>query len=205
MNKLSARAQAMVFSPAQPPPDDNPLPPLLAFFRALAEPERLRIAGAISEAALTVGEVAAATGLSLATVHKHLQRLESAGLLATSGAGAEARSQIDGERLRALAATVLDSPRARALAGARDERSRALAAFFRDGRLVQWPAGEKRQRIVLAEISRLFASERVYSEREVNALLTPLFDDYTTLRRALVDYHFLTRQDGVYWRVDRTP
>lgn len=57
-------------------------PELLALvadrFRALAEPGRLALLQALRDQAQTVGELAAATGLSAANVSKHLQVLHAA-------------------------------------------------------------------------------------------------------------------------------
>lgn len=39
-----------------------------------------------------------------------------------------------------------------------------------------------------------------YTERQVNAELSSLYDDTATLRRYLVDEGFLDRADGEYWR-----
>ena len=39
-----------------------------------------------------------------------------------------------------------------------------------------------------------------YPERDVNAMLRAFHDDVATLRRYLVDEHFLSRDAGVYWR-----
>ncbi|MGI8550758.1 MAG: DUF2087 domain-containing protein, partial [Dehalococcoidia bacterium] len=42
--------------------------------------------------------------------------------------------------------------------------------------------------------------DRTYTEREVNEILKEVFaHDYVTLRRMLVDYHFLNRSQGIYW------
>lgn len=62
-----------------------------------------------------------------------------------------------------------------------------------------WPAGDQRKLIILRELANRFAAGRSYSEREVNEILKPVYADYTTLRRALVDYHFMNRDRGVYW------
>ena len=49
------------------------------------------------------------------------------------------------------------------------------------------------------ESDGLTTAGRTCSEREVNEILKPIYADYTTLRRALVDYHFMNRDRGVYW------
>ena len=113
--------------------------------------------------------------------------------------GTNARYRWDESRVRKESAAVLGSPRMRELAGATDERSRVLASFFREGRPLRMPTGEKRRLIVLEEFARRFEADRTYTEREVNEIIKVVYDDYTTIRRWLVDYVFLNRERGVYW------
>jgi DNA-binding transcriptional ArsR family regulator len=181
-------------SPAQPADDA-----LLAFFKALSNTERLRVAGTIAGGPRTASEVAAALGLSVRAVTGHLAALVEMDLALVEGEGAAARYAWDERRVRRLAAAHLDSPRARALAGATDERSRVLASFLRDGRLTSFPTGEARKLVILDHIAERFAADRVYTEREVNEILKQFADDYTTIRRALVDRAYLNRDRGVYW------
>jgi hypothetical protein len=171
----------------------------VAFFKALAVPERLRVAGAIAAVPRTAAEVAHVLDLPMRAVASHLAVLVNAGFVRQEGDGHTARYAWDEARVRALAAAHLDSPRVRALAGATDERSRVLASFVRDGRLVQFPTGETRKQVILDFVAERFAPDRTYTEREVNDILKRFADDYTTIRRALVDRAYLNRHQGVYW------
>lgn len=185
---------------------DAPLDPaagFVDFFRALADGERLRVAASLVPAPLTITGVAEATGLPVSAVAVHLARLMAAGFVAVEGEGSAARHRWDEGRVRALAVQ-LGSPRLRALAGQTDERSKVLAAFLRDGRLTALPAAESRRRILLEYIADQFDPGRTYTEREVNALIAPLYDDYTTIRRALVDARLFYRSDGIYRRAAAT-
>ncbi|HEV3097735.1 MAG TPA: DUF2087 domain-containing protein [Candidatus Dormibacteraeota bacterium] len=81
------------------------------------------------------------------------------------------------------------------------EEMRRLRPFWRDGRILRWPARESRRRLLLAEVVQLFPRGTRLSEAEVDAILRNLWSDHCQLRRALVDYELLNRKDGVYWRV----
>lgn len=74
-------------------------------------------------------------------------------------------------------------------------------ASFEPLELRTFPAKEKRKYIVLTEIIRVFALGTHYSETEVNGILKRIYFDFATIRRYLVDYHFLDRtRDGKdYW------
>jgi hypothetical protein len=81
------------------------------------------------------------------------------------------------------------------------EVSRLIRPFWREGRIVRWPARERKRRLVLDEVVRVFPSGRRMPESEVNTILREIWPDYAQLRRALVDYEYLNRKSGVYWRV----
>lgn len=173
---------------------------LLDFFKALAEPVRMRLAGRLVAAPATLPELSSALGMPVRACLKHLRRLIDLGLVRQNGVGSAAVYCFDDAWLRRRSEAVLDSPRSRALAGATDDHSRTLATFFRDGRLLKIPTGDQRKIVILAEVARRFAPERAYTEREVNLILKEVYAyDYTTLRRLLVDYTFLNRSQGVYW------
>lgn len=63
--------------------------------------------------------------------------------------------------------------------------------------LKQFPAKEKKKYLVLLWIKDVFKEGVIYTEKEINACLKPIYGDYVTLRRYLVDYQFLARKrDG---------
>jgi hypothetical protein len=57
--------------------------------------------------------------------------------------------------------------------------------------------------VILQTIAAVFERNKTYSEREINAILAEIYDDYVTLRRYLIDYGFLGRTAGgrEYWLV----
>ena len=81
------------------------------------------------------------------------------------------------------------------------EEMRRLRPFWREGRILRWPARESRRRLVLAEVVEAFPRGRRFTESEVDRVLRAVWSDHCQLRRALVDYELLNRKDGVYWRV----
>lgn len=68
-------------------------------------------------------------------------------------------------------------------------------------KLKQFSKKEKRKIVILTEIAKQFEVGKHYQEREVNQILSNIFDDYATLRRYLVEYGFLerTRDCSDYW------
>ena len=82
-----------------------------------------------------------------------------------------------------------------------DYRKRVIDTFFEYGKLKAIPAQRKKERIILDEIVKAFAFDRVYSEREVNIILADYYDDFCTLRRDMISEKLLDRDAGGYWRV----
>src|SRR2546423_2316148 len=82
---------------------------------------------------------------------------------------------------------------------------RELRPFLDDsGRLRQWPARYKVQRMAAALLALRFEPEREYSEKDVNFTLMDghTFADWALLRRSLVDWGFLAREsDGSRYRL----
>ena len=79
--------------------------------------------------------------------------------------------------------------------------TRTLSRFLdADGRLVTVPSKHSKRLVVLDHLAQSFELGVVYPEAEVNDRLGRFHPDFAALRRYLVDEHFLTRRDGVYWR-----
>ena len=167
--------------------------------RALADPQRLAIAGVLAAGDRSVDEIAAATGVGVARVHKHLNRLTATGVVRVS----EDRHtyRLDPETLR-WAAEQVGPPREAGLTlgAANDDEEAVLRTFFRNGRLTEIPAKESKRRIVLERIALEFEPGERYEEQEVNVVVGRFFNDYASLRRYLVDEGFLDREGGLYWR-----
>lgn len=84
-----------------------------------------------------------------------------------------------------------------------DEEKRKIINIYMDdkGALKNYPTKEKRKIIVLEEIAKNFSPKKKYSEKEINTLLKRIYEDYVTLRRALIEYGFLERTNNgsTYW------
>jgi hypothetical protein len=167
--------------------------------RALADPQRLAIAGLLAVGDRTAPELAEATDITVARVHKHLNRLTATGVVRVNDDRHTYR--LDPETLR-RAAEQVGPPRGAGLAlgAANEDEASVLRTFFRNGRLTEVPAKESKRRIVLERIALEFEPGERYEEKEVNVVVGRFFNDYASLRRYLVDEGFLDREGGVYWR-----
>ena len=184
-------------------------PELLTVLKALADASRLRLIGLLASRRMAVEELAQATGLSSPTVAHHLQRLREAGLVTSRSRHpyVEYELRLDalndiGRRLGAAsrpgAAEPLEAP-------GPDGKPRpafdakVLRSFIEDGRLVSIPAQEKKRVVLLRYLAEtIFEPGVAYPEKEVNQRLGLVNPDVASLRRYLVDLHFMSRTKGVY-------
>lgn len=84
------------------------------------------------------------------------------------------------------------------------ELDNALTGYFISEyplRLREFPSKQKRKYLVLQYIIRLFDESKEYTESEINLILEPVFSDFVTLRRTLIDYKMMsrTRDCSTYW------
>lgn len=87
-----------------------------------------------------------------------------------------------------------------------DEEKKILKSCFESlspMKLKVFSAKEKKKIIILKQIATLFKAGETYTERQVSMLLQPVYPDYATLRRYLVEYGFMERNaDGSVYRLN---
>lgn len=83
-----------------------------------------------------------------------------------------------------------------------EECEQLVQKYFReDGTLALFPTKAKARVALLRKIVGLLTPGVRYTEKELNAILSPLTEDHVIVRRCLVDYGFVSRvPDGsAYW------
>jgi DNA-binding transcriptional regulator YhcF (GntR family) len=175
----------------------------IAIMKALGDRSRLAIVNSLLERSQYVEEIASRHGLAPSTVSFHLRKLEQSGLVSSRKEQYyvvfRANDEIFDTTLREIVSV---HPVGKELQDERMEqyRHKVLASFFRHGRLEKLPAQQKKRLIVLEQFALRFETGRRYSEPEVTGLIRPVFDDYCTIRRLLVDEGLIKRDDTGYWR-----
>ncbi len=90
-----------------------------------------------------------------------------------------------------------------------ENAKRTLAQFDAKGRLLRWPTKFTVQRMAMWALWMRFEAKRLYTEREVNAILrgANAFGDHVTLRRELVNHQLLARKPDCsqYWKLPARP
>jgi len=160
----------------------------------LADPDRLRVFGALALAPGSADAVVETTGLPLRTVLACLAKLEAGDVVRVL----DDVWSVDLGALRRNAAS--SAPEVYEEEGLAPRHAAVLRAFLRDGRLVSIPSVRSKRLVVLDHVCKVFEVGVQYPEAEVDVLVRAFHDDYAALRRHLVDEGFLSREAGVYWR-----
>ena len=88
------------------------------------------------------------------------------------------------------------------------ENEKIIRRYFPEsyfGRLKTLTMKEKNRLIILEHIAKNFKRGIKYAEKEINSILSDIYDDYTSIKRYLIDYKFMERaSDGsFYWLTER--
>ncbi|MDX3831713.1 DUF2087 domain-containing protein [Streptomyces europaeiscabiei] len=168
-------------------PGGEDLPPSCRdLIGVLAQTDRRDAFAALALGATSVTEVAERAGLRPAAAAVALQKLVD-GRIAAYDADARAYRLLDDTFRLAVQAEVRISGR-----GGGD----GAGAYFRKGRLTSIPGRAEVRSRVLTVVADSFEAGATYSEAKVNAICGQWFDDWVTLRRALVDEELLRRDES---------
>ncbi len=182
---------------------------LLVALKALADPVRLRIVGLLAWRPYALDELCETLLLQPSAVVRHLERLDAAGLVATTRVQGQTVYRLQVQRLGEIGRLIGEAERETAgpalpgdLGALSAEDQKVLKSFFADGRLKTIPAQETKRILVLRYLlDQCFEEGRSYPEAEVNERLGEFHEDVASLRRYLVDQGFMTREQGRYRRV----
>jgi predicted transcriptional regulator len=181
---------------------------LLAFFKALADANRLKIIGLLSQQELTVEQLAEMLNLSSSTVSHHLAKLTKAGLVSARAESYYNIYRLETKALEDMARRLLSKETLPAVASDVDldayDRKVLNNYSLPDGRLKAIPLQQKKLLAVLSYVVREFEPDVRYSEKQVNDVLARFHEDYARLRRELVEFRFMDREGGggKYWRIE---
>ncbi|HEY9800205.1 MAG TPA: metalloregulator ArsR/SmtB family transcription factor [Leptolyngbyaceae cyanobacterium] len=185
---------------------------LLQFFKVLADESRLKILGILANQECSVEELAALMQLKEPTVSHHLARLKELNLVTMRPEGNSRIYQLDSEVLQSISKEILSPEKIASLAEDVDTEaweSKVLRNYLEidinsnEGtqRIKEIPASRKKRLVILKWLVSKFELGINYSEREVNDIINLYHPDYATLRRELISYKLMQRDNGVYWRL----
>ena len=59
---------------------------------------------------------------------------------------------------------------------------------------------QKKKQIILEKIVEAFEKDKEYTEKEVNLIIADFHDDFCTIRKDLVGFNLMERENGIYKR-----
>lgn len=188
--------------------ENEKIPELLDFFRALADENRLKIVGFLAQKPFSVTELSKMLSLSVSTTSNHLSSLAYAGLVKAQPEGHYFIYSLQTETLKAMAKHLLQEENLPRLSEGQSEDAyerKVLSSFLdREGHIKAFPAQDKKFQVLLRHVLKSFESQRKYTEQEVNEIMLLFNEDTASLRRGMIEYHYMAREGGggAYWRID---
>jgi predicted transcriptional regulator len=179
---------------------------LVAFFKALADANRLKIVGLLAQQPYTVEQLAAILDLRPSTISHHLSKLAEVDLVSARAEGYYNVYQLEEEKLKETR-LLFSKEDLKSVVGEVDldayDRKVVENYSLPDGRLKVIPSQRKKLEAVLRYVTQAFEMDKRYSEKQVNAILSRYHEDTASLRRELIGFSLMRRTDDgtKYWRV----
>ena len=176
----------------------------LKLFKCLSDASRLRIIQSLTQGDMYTELLAERLGLTPSTVSFHMKKLEDAGLVLSRK---EQYYTVYSLNREVLEKTVYDlaasEPEQIDEQQKREEayRQKVLKAFYDYDKLRAIPVQRKKKLICYERIAERFELGRVYEEKEVNEIISPIHEDYCTIRRDMIGDGFFSREGNRYTRL----
>ena len=178
---------------------------LLQFFKVLGNENRLKILGLLANQEWNVNELAEFLDLKEPTVSHHLAMMKSLGLVKVRPEGNLRIYGLDTKFLESMSKDLFSQSQLASLVENASEdgyEAKVRKSFIKDGRLLAIPSRQKKKGVVLRWLVQQFEQNQQYHELELNKLLNHFHPDHASLRRYLVEFQLMERENNVYWRID---
>ncbi|NJO42915.1 MAG: metalloregulator ArsR/SmtB family transcription factor [Cyanobacteria bacterium CRU_2_1] len=176
---------------------------LLSFFKIMANGSRLKLVGVLAQRECSVEELATLLSLKEPTISHHLAKLRELGLVQMRPDRNTHLYCLDTDALNTLNKAMLTSTSIASLTDVEPEawEKKVLRTYLEDNCLKKIPASHKKRWIILKWLVGQFEPDVTYPEKAVNEIIQQFHPDSATLRRELIDYQMMQRENGVYWRL----
>jgi hypothetical protein len=174
---------------------------IIDFVKAVAEADRLRIVGLLTQKPARLSEISDVLGFHPSDTRRHLDQLMQSGVVRMS----DDLYQLDTKALEKLSRRQFEGERASYTPEPELEknRRRVLATHLNpDGTIKIIPLQPAKLHVILDYLINAFTIGANYTEKEVNLILAHFHPDTSGLRRDLIHSGMLERErDGSrYWR-----
>ena len=167
---------------------------LMQFFKAVGQPERLRMLGLMANKGYSVPELAKAMGLKETAVSSGIRLLSRAELIKKRMVSNTVVYQLNSAKLAEMKDIIDGTVTPETL------EAQVMKQYIQGETLTTIPQEEEEREIILAWLVQKFDLEKRYTEEEVTDIVANHYRYPLTLRRILADNHFLMQTGRHYWR-----
>ncbi len=176
----------------------------MKLFKCLSDMSRLRIVQSLNQEDMYTELLAERLDLTPSTVSFHMKKLEDAGLIVSRKEQYYTVYSLNREVLeKTLYDVAVSEPEQMDEQQKREEeyRRKVIKAFFEYGKLRSIPVQRKKKIICYEQIAAHFEPGKVYEEKEVNEIISPIHEDYCTIRRDMISEGIFRREGSRYIRI----
>jgi len=173
----------------------------IKIFKCLADKSRLLIINNLMESTMYVELLSERLDLAPSTVSFHLKKLEEVELVYSVKEQYYVTYYLNKDMLSVnLSEIISEAQWETDIQSEREEQYKesVIKTFFSYGKLKSIPVQQKKRKIVLEKIAESFEPDKEYSEREVNIIIADFHDDFCTIRRTMIEFKILERENNVY-------
>lgn len=173
----------------------------IKIFKCLADKSRLLIINNLMESPMYVELLSERLNLAPSTISFHLKKLEEVKLVYSVKEQYYVVYHLNDDILSLSLKDLMDvGETEKDIQIEREEQYKdsVIDAFFQYGKLKSIPVQQKKRKIVLEEIAKKFEPDKSYAEREVNIIIADFHDDFCTIRREMVAFNILKRENSIY-------
>ena len=176
----------------------------MKLFKCLSDMSRLRIVQSLSQGEMYTELLAERLDLTPSTVSFHMKKLEEAGLTVSRKEQYYTVYSLNRAVLeKTLYDVAVSEPEQMDEQQKREDeyRRKVIKAFFEYGKLRSIPVQRKKKIICYEQIAAHFEPGKVYEEKEVNEIISPIHEDYCTIRRDMISEGIFRREGSRYIRI----
>ena len=168
---------------------------LMQFFKALGQPERVKILGLLANRPYSVADLCELLAMRETAVKHHLNKLKKARLIRENAVAHTYTYQVDGETLARLNGIILENAPALTFA------ERVLQKYVPDGQTIkELPLEPEERQVILEWLAEKFEVGRQYNVTEVNEIIGQHFRYPERLRWQMLSAQVLKHVGNTFWR-----
>lgn len=175
---------------------------LVAFYKTMGDPTRIRIVFLLAKGPLHGQAIAGKLGLTPPTITHHLNKLREINLVYQRRDKNTVYFYLNESVLKhqsGVLAKLADKEEVKKMEEQNIESQKVIENFFtKDGKLKNIPAQRKKRLLVFEHLIKGLKMGKKYEEKELNEYIKQYHEDYATIRREFIINHYMYRENGIY-------